>query len=169
MRKTFLFVVMLALVLPTAASAKKKKKKVPEPEPAAEVAVEASAEEMRAAVLKFLDVSGGLDGADVALHGMIEQFRQMHPEVPAALWDQFLAEVDLEEFANLIAPVYEKHFTYAEIQDAIGFYGSTTGLKFARLAPQLTTEGMAVGQVWGMELAERAMEVVQAEQAQTVE
>jgi hypothetical protein len=160
MRKALLFLVMLSLMFPAVATAKKKKKARAAPAPAV---VEDDPAALRADVLRFLQVSGGLDGADVMLVGMVDQFRQLDLNVPDPLWDQFLAEVDLEEFANLIAPIYEKHFTHAEILDAIAFYEGPTGSKFARLAPVLTKEGMAVGEVWGRAIGERAMKIIRTE------
>ncbi|MCP4870592.1 MAG: DUF2059 domain-containing protein [Proteobacteria bacterium] len=162
MRKTILMLVVLSLILPSAAFAKKKKKKKKAVEEPAPAAVDDGAT-MEEDILRFLQLSGGLEGADVMLTTMVDSFRQMHPDVAPELWDQFLAEVDLEEFSMLIVPIYSRHFTHDEIRDAIAFYESPTGKKFAELAPTLTTEGMEVGRAWGMELAERAMEVVRQE------
>jgi uncharacterized protein len=44
---------------------------------------------------------------------------------------------------ELYYPLYDKHFTEAELKDLVAFYKSPTGRKFIQVTPQLMQEAMA--------------------------
>ncbi len=47
-----------------------------------------------------------------------------------------------------VVPVYDKHYTHAEIQALIKFYKSPLGQKVAALKPEITKEGIIVAEQW---------------------
>ncbi len=70
-------------------------------------------------------------------------------------WDAFMAEFDMNEFIEMVIPIYEKHFTHDEIEQLIAFYESPIGKKLIKVQPQITIESMTAGQEWAKELIER--------------
>ncbi len=58
---------------------------------------------------------------------------------------QISAEGGLED---RIVPLYDKHYTHAEIQSLIKFYKSPLGKKVAELRPQIAKESMVVAEEW---------------------
>jgi hypothetical protein len=56
---------------------------------------------------------------------------------------------------RLIAPIYDQHFTHAEIRQMISFYESPLGRKISATLPQIQQESLDVGQQWGERLGER--------------
>ncbi len=47
-----------------------------------------------------------------------------------------------------VVPLYDKHYTHAEIQSLIQFYESPLGQKAAALRPQVAKESMVVAEEW---------------------
>ena len=70
-------------------------------------------------------------------------------------WDTFMAEFDMNEFIEMVIPIYERHFTHDEIEQLIAFYESPIGKKLIKVQPQITIESMTAGQEWAKELIER--------------
>ena len=57
--------------------------------------------------------------------------------------DAFFDELDLEKAINEIAiPVYDKHYSEAEVRELVAFYKSPVGQKVISLAPQLMADMM---------------------------
>ena len=70
-------------------------------------------------------------------------------------WDAFMAEFDMNEFIEMVIPIYERHFTHDEIEQLIAFYESPIGKKMIKVQPQIVTESMTAGQEWAKRLIER--------------
>lgn len=70
-------------------------------------------------------------------------------------WDAFMAEFDMNEFIEMVIPIYERHFTHDEIEQLIAFYESPIGKKLIKVQPQITIESMTAGQEWAKVLIER--------------
>jgi hypothetical protein len=50
-------------------------------------------------------------------------------------------------------PIYDKHFTHAEIKELLAFYQTAIGKKAIAVLPKILSESMMVGQQWGASLA----------------
>ena len=70
-------------------------------------------------------------------------------------WDTFMAEFDMNEFTEMVIPIYERHFTHDEIEQLIAFYESPIGKKLIKVQPQIAIESMTAGQEWAKKLIER--------------
>ena len=57
------------------------------------------------------------------------------------------------ELVDLIAVVYARNFTAAELQQVSAFYRSPVGQKFLEKMPTITQESMQAGQKWGQTVA----------------
>lgn len=82
---------------------------------------------------------------------MLDQFRQISPDIPDAFWDQ----IDPEGFVDLMIPIYTKHLTTEDMRAAIEFYESSAGKRILDKTPAMMEESMRAGEQWGIELAER--------------
>lgn len=89
------------------------------------------------------------------ISNMATQYRTMFPNVPEEFWQEFLAEVSGEGLINLVVPVYVKHYTHDDIKGLIAFYQSPLGRKVIRVMPAVMQESMALGQIWGQDIAEK--------------
>ena len=53
---------------------------------------------------------------------------------------------------ELMIPVYDAHFSAADIGELIKFYESPIGRKLVKEQPLMVSESMKAGQKWGFEL-----------------
>jgi len=63
-------------------------------------------------------------------------------------------ESRVNDFVNLLVPIYDKHFTHDDIKQIIRFYETPTGKKMIKTTPLITQESFAIGQKWGHDLAQ---------------
>ena len=79
-----------------------------------------------------------------------------------AFWESFRAEVDIQELVRMTIPIYDKHFTQAEIRELIAFYQTPLGAKVVEKMPAIAQESMVAGMEWGEEIVEKAMARLEA-------
>ena len=106
----------------------------------------------------LLELSGSAKlGVQIAGQ-MIDQFRKSIPNVPPEFWDEFKKEIKPQELTDLVVPVYERHFSDADIRELIKFYQSPIGQKLVATLPQITQESMVAGREWGQNLARKVQQ-----------
>lgn len=115
-----------------------------------------------ASVRVLMDLTGAGALGVQAFNQMLPQLRQMVPNAPASFWEEIAAEADADELVELIVPIYQRHFTEAEVQGLITFYRSPAGRSFVEKLPRVTQESMEAGNQWGQALAKRIIERAQA-------
>lgn len=101
-----------------------------------------------------------LSGATAGITVIIDQVLPMIPEENQA---DFKKEYEalLPSLYEKMVPVYQKYYTHEEIKEMLKFYNSPLGKKIAGNAGNLTSDGMKVGQDWGMELQGVMMKYMQ--------
>lgn len=111
-----------------------------------------------ATLKKFLEINGSMETFQTAIGAMMGQFKNMYSSVPTDVWTEFEKEfsaTSMDDLVGMIAPVYEKHLSEADLNEIIKFYNTPVGKKLAAKTPVITQESMAVGQAWGMKIAEK--------------
>ena len=114
-------------------------------------------------ILKLLKISGTEKLAEQMMEMMIQQFRQMFPEIPAVFWNKFKQKLDIDSLLRLCVPAYNKHYSHDEIKQLIQFYETPLGRKVVEVTPLLTQETMIIGQNWGEKLGQEIVEELMAE------
>jgi len=77
-------------------------------------------------------------------------------------FEKFHSKVDSNQLIALIAPVYDKYYTHAEIKSLIQFYESPVGKKVAATMPKVLAESQQAGGQWGRQIGrDSMMEVLQ--------
>lgn len=107
---------------------------------------------------KYLEASGSLQAFKTAITQMMGSFKGMYTSVPDEIWTEFEKEfstTSMDDLVTLLAPVYEKHLTEADLNDVIKFYSTPAGKKLAEKTPGIMQDSMAAGQTWGMKIAEK--------------
>jgi uncharacterized protein len=79
------------------------------------------------------------------------QVEKDYDAIMPTLVDGMLARSD--ELVDLMAAVYARNFTAAEIRQVIAFYRGPVGQKFLEKMPAIAQESMAAGQQWGQTVA----------------
>ncbi len=142
-----LFVVPLALLCASAAAAQEGKSAKPRGDDAAAAKL--------ADARRLLEVSGTGKLASQVATQIVDQQRRALPQVPADFWTEFEGEVDAAQLIEMMAPVYDRHFTHDEIRALIAFYQSPAGQKLVQVQPLLARDSMLAGQQWGFRLGQR--------------
>lgn len=101
---------------------------------------------------RLLDVMNAGEMGIQMMTTMIQQFQMMMPEVPAEYWEEFLARVAAEDLNDIVAPIYQRHFTEEEVMAMTDFYESPIGQVVLSKMPVVLEESMAAGQVWGEQI-----------------
>ncbi len=111
-------------------------------------------------VKKMLEANGSEGAFKTGIKQMFSMFREQKSNVPSEVWNSFEAEFEktsMDDLSVMLAPVYEKHLTEADLKKIIEFYETPAGKKFATATPLIMQESMQVGQEWGMKIAQQVM------------
>lgn len=101
-----------------------------------------------------------LQGADRIASDVLDRIYELFktcPNLPNGFVDRFKQELRPTDLIDRVVPVYARYFTSSELDDMIAFYQTPTGLKLAEVEPQIAKECMRIGESWGRDAAERAM------------
>lgn len=80
---------------------------------------------------------------------MASMMQQQLPCVPASYWQDFIDANGVRELTERMVPIYQRHFSAADIQGLLKFYRSPLGKKVITEMPATMAEGMQLGQDWG--------------------
>ncbi len=121
---------------------------------------DSSAVSKRADIKRLMEVTDVSNLGRQIMNRLVLTMRKGRSEVP---WDNFMAEFDINEFIEMIIPIYDKHFTHEEIKQLIAFYESPIGKKMIKVQPQLMMDSMTAGEEWGKKLIKRVKEKLHEE------
>jgi uncharacterized protein len=76
-------------------------------------------------------------------------------------WKSFKSQVKVEELVEMLVPVYADNLDEADLDGLIEFYGSPVGQKFVSKQGIIIQQSMAVGEKWGEQVAQKAIEQLQ--------
>lgn len=105
---------------------------------------------------KMITVSGGDATFKLVIPQMFAMMKQQLPNVPEEFWKTAEEEIMkniVDDVVGMLAPIYWKHLTKADLDGIIKFYETPVGKKMAAAQPNIMTESMKVGQQWGMQIA----------------
>lgn len=114
---------------------------------------------------KMLQTAGTEATFSTMVKQMFTMFKQQKSNVPESTWieiEKEFSQTSLDDLVNMFAPIYQKHFTEADLRKLIEFYQSPIGRKLAEKTPLITQESMQVGQEWGKKLGEQFHEKLKA-------
>lgn len=83
------------------------------------------------------------------------------PCVPATYWQGFIDADGTRQLMKQMVPVYQRHFTAADIAGLLKFYKSPLGQKMIAQMPLTMAEGMKIGQQWGRQRGEEMVRELQ--------
>ncbi len=116
----------------------------------------------KATLKKMFEVSGSQETFKTAVTQMSAMFKQ-NSQVPDDVWADLEREfllTSMDQLADMLTPVYEKHLTKADLQQVIEFYKTPAGVKFAAKTPLIMKESMQVGQEWGMKIGQQLQQKI---------
>jgi hypothetical protein len=126
------------------------------------------AEAFRASVQEMMRLTGstqlGEQVANSVFRSVVASMRQTNPELPprvSVIAEEVASETfgalfsDEKRLLDLYAPLYERHFSQAELDEIIRFYRTPVGQKAIRAMPSVLQEAMQVSQQWVQEATPR--------------
>lgn len=123
-----------------------------------EVTKESANKEKIQHIRKLIEVTIGNNIGKQIISNMLEITKQRYPKVPQEFWAQFEEEIDLNEFMELMIPIYEKRFTDEDIVTITNFYETPTGQKMIKSLPAVFKDASAMGQEYGQRIGRRIIE-----------
>ncbi|MEE8188392.1 MAG: DUF2059 domain-containing protein [Kiloniellales bacterium] len=115
-----------------------------------------------AAIRELLEITGTMALAKQAMKQMMpsmwELVKKADPRISddllSVMEEEFLNAFDesLPEFIGGMVAIYDKYFTIGEINELLAFYRTELGRKTIKVMPQLLTESMSFGEVWGRDV-----------------
>lgn len=115
-------------------------------------------EEYKKALLEMFTASGTDEAYISAIKQMMTMFKENYKDVPANFWkeaEQEMLKSSIEDLAELLVPVYEKHLTIADLREMTKFYNTPVGKKYAQSTGPIMQESMKVGETWGRKIGEK--------------
>lgn len=108
-----------------------------------------------AQVRELMDVVGTPHLMSQMMTQMTTIMARALPCVPqATLSASFGGQQAQDELINKMIPVYQQHFSSADIKGLLAFYRSSLGQKLVKTQPEIMQQGMQIGQQWGQEHAQ---------------
>jgi hypothetical protein len=92
---------------------------------------------------------------------MAAMMQQQMPCVPASYWQGFVDAKGVQELTARMVPIYQRHFSAADIEGLLRFYRSPLGRKVITEMPATMAEGMQLGQEWGRQRAQAMLAELQ--------
>lgn len=117
-------------------------------------------------IRKLLELSGSAQIGQQVIGQMMDTFKQMSPDVPESVWTDMKKEFDPGTMVDLIVPIYDRHFTHEDVKGLIAFYQTPLGKKMIATLPAIAQESMTAGQQWGMEIAQKMQQKLEAQKRQ---
>ncbi len=117
-------------------------------------------------VKTYMEAMGVEQTYKTAVKSMLAQQQQINSEVPAEVWAELENEfmkASIDELVEMLAPVYKKHMSEADLDKIIQFYNTPVGKKLAEATPAITQESMQVGQQWGMKVGQMVADKLEKE------
>lgn len=126
----------------------------------------APADSIRLALARqLLVLNRSTEQAMANMDAMLSSQRTLNPRIPGAFWDRFGARVHAsrDDFTGMLADIYARHFTAAELRELIAFHQTPIGQRLIELQPQISRESMEAGQQWGARIGQAVAAQLEAE------
>ncbi len=104
--------------------------------------------EKAALIRQVIDATGAPAAAAGNISAGLEKARADSPEMPEIIWQRLAERIDPKAIFELIVPVYDAHYTKAEIRELLTFYRSPAGKKFLVEMPKANQEIDAAIDQW---------------------
>lgn len=100
-------------------------------------------------IRKLLDLTGTREMVEQMKTLMVAQVQQGAEGLSTEMVQELLAAMKPEDLIESMIPVYEQHFTAAEIKQLLAFYQSPVGKKVITEMPEIMKQSSERGIAWG--------------------
>ncbi len=117
-----------------------------------------STAEKEADIKRLLELTGGTRIGERMLDRLFETEKRAMPDVPDSVWREARRAFETSELLDLIAAVWDRHFSHDEIRGLIAFYESPLGTRLREMQPVILEESLYAGEEWGRRALEKLQE-----------
>lgn len=112
-------------------------------------------------IKELMTITGAENLTQQILNQSITSMKAQFPQVPQVFWNEFSAGVTADQLINRLMPIYDKYLTDEDIKQLIAFYRTPVGKKIISVSPQIASDSLNIGQQYGKEVAQRAIQKLQ--------
>lgn len=114
---------------------------------------------------QLLVLNRSAEQAMTNMDAMLSSQRSLNPRIPGVFWDRFGARVHegKDDFLLMLAIIYARHFTAAELHELIAFHQTPIGRRLIELQPRISQESMEAGQQWGARIGQAVAAQLESE------
>jgi uncharacterized protein len=108
------------------------------------------------AIKKMFEVLGTENSFKTIIKESVGVYKAKYPKDSS--WNAVEAELNntsMDALAEMMAPVYKKYLSLADIEAIILFYQTPAGQKYITSLPSITRESAKTGQQWGIEIEKK--------------
>jgi hypothetical protein len=116
-------------------------------------------------VKHLFQVNGSANSFKQSIKAMIEHFKTQESNVPTSYWqkaEQEFLKTSFDDLYDMIIPIYRKNLSHNDVKAMIAFFESEAGKRIAQKIPNITTESMQVGMIWGQAIGKKIHEDIQS-------
>jgi uncharacterized protein len=114
-------------------------------------------------IREMLDVVGTRQLAAQMLDQMFESMKTAFPKVDPALWVRLRDRMLSRSLDELYIPIYDRHYSEADLRDILAFYRSPVGQRMLKGLPALLDESMKAGREWGRAIGQELQQEIYEE------
>jgi uncharacterized protein len=110
---------------------------------------------------------------DEQMHKLIHDMVTKQPNLPSdfearmdKMMDDTLKDFPVDDFIQVMIPIYQKHLTKGDVDALVAFYTTPTGQKILKELPAMTSEAMQASAGLAQKMMAKVMDRVQQEIAE---
>ncbi|MGQ1911146.1 DUF2059 domain-containing protein [Marinifilum sp. RC60d5] len=115
--------------------------------------------------VKYLfQINGSAESFSKSVKTMIKQLKSVESDVPEKYWEKAEHEflnTSIDDLMDMIVPVYKKNMSHDDLLAMITFFESEAGKRIAQKIPEITTESMQAGMIWGQTIGKKIYEDIE--------
>lgn len=116
-------------------------------------------------VKHLFQINGSAKSFTNSVKTMIKQFKSVESNVPEKYWEK--AEIEflntsIDDLIDMIVPVYKKNMSHDDLLAMIAFFESEAGKRIAQKIPEITTQSMQAGMIWGQTIGKKIHEDIES-------
>jgi uncharacterized protein len=123
------------------------------------------ASEKQAIIRRILEVTKAADNMLATMEAALPTQRASNPAIPSVFWERFMARASQQRYAfvDSLIPIYEKHFSTADLKEMLRFYETPVGKRMVAALPEVMNESLVAWQRWGFVIGKEIGEELQRE------
>lgn len=114
-------------------------------------------------IKKLLEVTKAIDAGIQGMNDMLEIFKSGDFGLPDKFYDEMKKEITIENFSEVIIPIYDKCYTHDDIKELLVFYETPLGIKLIRTQPIILNESKIAAEKWATRITETIINNLQLE------